>query len=207
MEKSCNAAANQMVRATGVVHILQSGFTLIEVLVAIVVLSFGVLGVVGLQAAAIKSNQEAKYQMIAVQLAREFADMVRGNRAVGSGDTNNPYLAIETKDGMTVATTPNYCLAVGSTCATGFNVAQAQLTAWLAQVNAALPTARVVVCFDEEPYSSEGLPRWDCSGGTSMAVKIGWTRTALDKSKTGANALDFAAAENSAPAVLIAFTP
>ena len=36
------------------------GFSMVEVLVAIVILSFGLLGVVGLQAAAIKNTRDAR---------------------------------------------------------------------------------------------------------------------------------------------------
>ena len=41
---------------------VQQGFSLVEVLVAIVVLSFGLLGMVGMQAFALQSNQEARLQ-------------------------------------------------------------------------------------------------------------------------------------------------
>ncbi len=40
----------------------QQGFSLMEVLVSIVVLSFGLLGMVGMQAAALQSNREARLQ-------------------------------------------------------------------------------------------------------------------------------------------------
>ena len=50
---------------------------MVEVLVAIVILSFGLLGVVGLQAAAIKNTRDARQQSVAVVLARELADMMR----------------------------------------------------------------------------------------------------------------------------------
>ena len=54
------------------------GFTLLEVLVAIVVLSFGVLGAVGLQAAALQANREARNQSTAVALGR---GVIVGRRA------------------------------------------------------------------------------------------------------------------------------
>jgi type IV pilus assembly protein PilV len=71
----------------------ETGFSLLEVLVAIVVLSFGVLGVVGLQAASLQANKEARNQSAAVRLGRELGDMMRGNKdiAILSG-TANPYL-------------------------------------------------------------------------------------------------------------------
>src|ERR1035437_6960909 len=69
-----------------------SGFSLIEVLVSIVVLSFGLLGMVGMQAAALQSNREARLQSAGVVLTRELADMIRGNKIEGVKPTgSNPY--------------------------------------------------------------------------------------------------------------------
>lgn len=48
------------------------GFTLVEVLVAIMVLSFGMLGLVGMQAFALQSNREARLQAQAAMLARNW---------------------------------------------------------------------------------------------------------------------------------------
>lgn len=187
------------------------GFTLIEVLVSIVILCIGLLGVVGLQAAAIKSNREARYQSIGVQLARELSDMVRGNKAVGSLTTNNPYVGSfqTTTAGVTklAAPTPKYCLSVRATtaCSTATELAQAQLTEWLAHVSDELPGARVDTCFDAAPYNASGTPQWACTAGAGapFVIKIGWTRSALDKSLTGAAALDY----STAPAVIVALSP
>ena len=59
----------------------QSGFTLLEVLVAIVVLSLGLLGLAGLQAATLRNNQIAYYRAIAVQQTYDMADRIRANQA------------------------------------------------------------------------------------------------------------------------------
>jgi type IV pilus assembly protein PilV len=67
----------------------QSGFTLLEVLVAIVVLSLGLLGLAGLQAASLRNNQTAYYRGIATQQAYDMADRLRANLAgVRAGDYN-----------------------------------------------------------------------------------------------------------------------
>lgn len=47
----------------------QSGFTLLEILVAIVVLSIGLLGLAGLQVVSLNNNQTAYYRSIATQQA------------------------------------------------------------------------------------------------------------------------------------------
>lgn len=58
-----------------------AGFSLIEVLVAIVVLSFGLLGMVGLQAASLQANRDARLQSTAILLARDLAEAMRGTNS------------------------------------------------------------------------------------------------------------------------------
>lgn len=55
------------------------GFTLIEVLVAILVMGVGVLGVTGLQLVSLQNNSNALARAEAVQLAYDMVDRVRAN--------------------------------------------------------------------------------------------------------------------------------
>lgn len=169
----------------------QSGFSLIEVLVSVVVLSFGLLGMVGLQAAALQGNRDARLQSTAVSLARELAEMMRGNKDVALLTAANPYLG-----GFSSPLTPSttsYCLTVGTTaCTTPTAIANAQMTEWLARVDAELPGAQVAVCVDSAPFNASGNPVWLCTpGGTAATtvIKIGWTRGSTNRSATGAAAL------------------
>ncbi len=159
----------------------QTGFTLLEVLVSIVVLSFGVLGVVGLQAAALQANKEARYQSAAVALGRELGDLMRGNKdiAINIASASNPYLIDYTG---TLPTANPSC----APCASQTEVAQFNMRDWLARVSATLPGVHVKVCFDATPYtSSDGVPQWNCSDNGGLAVvKIGWTRQSTDTSST-----------------------
>lgn len=67
----------------------QEGATLIEVLVAIVVLSIGLLGLAGLQATSVQSNYGAFYRSQATILAADITDRMRANRkAAQAGDYN-----------------------------------------------------------------------------------------------------------------------
>jgi type IV pilus assembly protein PilV len=69
----------------------QTGFTLLEVLVAIVVLSLGLLGLAGLQAATLRNNQIAYYRGIAIQQTYDMADRIRANQeGAKTGKYNNP---------------------------------------------------------------------------------------------------------------------
>jgi type IV pilus assembly protein PilV len=160
-----------------------SGFSLVEVLVSIVVLSFGLLGMAGMQAASLQANREARLQSSATVLARELAEKIRGNKIIGIlTAAANPYLGSFNSVPL-AATTPAYCLSVGATaCASATAIANAEMTEWLARVDAELPGARVDVCYDSAPFDASGLPRWACAGGGVIVVKIGWTKGSTNKS-------------------------
>lgn len=58
----------------------QQGFTLLEVLVAMLVLSIGLLGLAGLMASSLRNNQSAYYRSQATWLAYDVIDRMRTNR-------------------------------------------------------------------------------------------------------------------------------
>jgi type IV pilus assembly protein PilV len=58
-----------------------AGFTLIEVLIAVVVLSIGLLGLAGLQTTGLRNNQDAYARTQATTLANDMADRIRSNIA------------------------------------------------------------------------------------------------------------------------------
>lgn len=188
-------------------HCSSAGFSMIEVLVSIVVLSFGLLGMVGLQAASLRANRDARLQSTAIVMAREFAEMMRGNKDVALLALANPYLLAKQSSPLT-APTPTYCLAAVSTgpCATTTAAAQSEVTDWLARLDAELPGATVAVCRDSSPYDANGLPLWACTSTNAtdpIVVKIGWTISSKNSADTTANALEKA----TVPAVILPVTP
>ncbi|MFV1982283.1 MAG: type IV pilus modification protein PilV [Thiohalomonadales bacterium] len=58
---------------------LLSGFTMIEILIAMVILSVGVLGLAGLQGASIKSSNTAYMRTVATNQIYDFAERMRSN--------------------------------------------------------------------------------------------------------------------------------
>lgn len=58
------------------------GFTLLEVLVALVVLSVGLLGLTGLQATSLRNNHSAFLRSQATVAINDIMDRIRANRAV-----------------------------------------------------------------------------------------------------------------------------
>lgn len=179
----------------------QAGFSLIEVLVAIVVLSLGMLGAVGMQTTAMQSNREARSQAVATTFARELAEKMRGNHAVAIQTTaiNNPYLFDSTLTGTSsVATFTVNCFTTG--CPVAKDAAAWDVADWQGRVQATLPTPRVKVCFDQSPFDSAGKPRWACTDAGDVAVlKMGWTRN------NTAGTLEFAASSG-VPVVIVPLT-
>ena len=57
----------------------QYGFTLLEVLIALLVLSIGLLGLAALQTTGLRSNQMASMRTIATQAAYDITDRMRAN--------------------------------------------------------------------------------------------------------------------------------
>ncbi|MBN1238034.1 MAG: type IV pilus modification protein PilV [Gammaproteobacteria bacterium] len=85
-----------------------AGFTLLEVLIALLVLSLGLLGLAALQAATVEFNHEAYLRSQATNLAYDMADRMRANRqAALNGDYSvafaNPAPACGNAGGASVA--------------------------------------------------------------------------------------------------------
>ena len=61
-------------------HSRQSGFTMVEVLVALVVLAIGLLGIAALFLNSLQAGRTAIYRTEAIELAADLADRIRMNR-------------------------------------------------------------------------------------------------------------------------------
>lgn len=196
----------------------QHGFSLLEILVSIVILSFGVLGAVGLQAASLQANREARMQSTGVRLADEVAELLQGNHTIANlADTSqNPYL-IDRSSGDS-ADLPTCGIPEADPCTTSTQIAQRDIDEWWARLNSTtqsgLSGARAVICFDSTPYDDNGLPQWECNNtGNTLAIKIGWTRTSTLRATSDEDASSTAHANTGAfdhalrPSVVIPVTP
>ena len=144
---------------------------------AIIILSVGMLGAVGMQSAALQSNKESKNQAAAVTFARELGERMRGNHnvAVKQAASDNPYLFDTSLTGTSsVATFSVNCFTTG--CSVPKDAAAWDVADWQGRVLAVLPTPRVKVCFDQNPYDSAGIARWACTDDGDLSVlKMSWT--------------------------------
>lgn len=169
-----------------------AGFSLVEILISIIVLSFGLLGMVGMQAAALQANRESRIQSSAVRLARELGELMRSNKEVGIASTSNPYLIDYDNPAASPVAVPSAttnCFTGDCSSATKVELAEFEVRDWLTRLNADLPGGKVKVCFDSTPFDSSGIPQWACSNSGGLAViKIGWTKASTNRTDTGAAA-------------------
>jgi type IV pilus assembly protein PilV len=161
------------------------GVTMVEVLIAIVILSIGVLGALGMQVNAIRMNKEVRYQATALTLARELAEKMRGNNWVAILTTpgtlvgQNPYLLNVTLNSGATVSAPSGVNCYTGACTTQTDVAKWDIYDWQLRMKEALPSPRVVICMDSDPYDGSGNPRWACNNtGTVAVLKVAWNRAA-----------------------------
>ena len=60
---------------------LGRGFTMLEALISLLILSFGLLGIAGLYIAGVQNNKSASLRTIATQQSYDMADRMRANLA------------------------------------------------------------------------------------------------------------------------------
>lgn len=106
------------------------GFTLVEVLVAVLVISIGMLGVARLVLAAVKANDSAYFRTQAANLAYSILDEMRANRAYAlTAPGYQVNFGAYTNPGFT-------CTGSGVTC-TPAQIAQYELYMWKQQLTSA----------------------------------------------------------------------
>ena len=76
----------------------QQGLTLLEILIALVVLSVGLLGIAGMQATGLRNNHAAYTKTQATALAMDMADRIRANP-----DGTADYAGLDTNDSTTMS--------------------------------------------------------------------------------------------------------
>jgi type IV pilus assembly protein PilV len=127
----------------------QGGTSLIEVLIATVVLSLGVLGVAGMQAAGLRASYGASYRAQAAFLAQDILDRMRGNPGQAK----------------------SYGVAYGDAAPTGTTIIDRDKAQWLGAVRN-LPAGDGTVQIDLLTNVVTVTVRWDNSraGGSTSEV-------------------------------------
>ncbi len=134
------------------------GFSLLEVLVALTIAAFGLLGIASLQARSLSMQLDSESRRVAVGLVAQLRERVTANQegygqALGTGYTRT------LDPGATVTVPP---CANASACNAVTEVPPRQVAQWLLDVNRQLPGAAARV----GPAIA--------GSSTSMSVTVGW---------------------------------
>ena len=109
------------------------GFTLVEVLIALVIMSVGMLGITGLYVHTMQAGRTSMFRYHAVTLAGDIADRIRANPRAGAA--------------YGLAGANNACVGGGLNC-TSAQMAANDIFLWDQQASDALPGGTVTVIFD-----------------------------------------------------------
>ncbi|MCI0655296.1 MAG: type IV pilus modification protein PilV [Methylococcaceae bacterium] len=146
----------------------ERGFTLVEVLVAVIVLALGLLGLSGLQVTGLRNNHSAYLRTQATLLASDMADRMRANAVALEA------LAYD----KPTATENTHC--TDRTGCSPAQMAEHDMYEWSdpaspTSVANVLPNGAGIVCIDDTPDDgSSSNP--DCDGdGNTYAIKVWWT--------------------------------
>ena len=176
----------------------QRGFSLVEVLVALLVLSLGLLGASAMQLAALRTRHQSALLSQALALAAGMAERMRANSGqMQLADAFNPYVNqfYATDEGAPAPPSPSCYAAEGCT---GAQLAAFDLLELKRQLRDALPGGRLAICRDTLSWdgAAHGL-RWEChpGAGAPVVIKLGWR----EKNPDGTALADGAAA----PAVAV----
>ncbi|HYC48331.1 MAG TPA: type IV pilus modification protein PilV [Thermoanaerobaculia bacterium] len=152
-----------------------AGFTMLEILISIVIIAFGLLGIAGLQAYALKHNHSASLRLTATALAADMIDRMKANPAgVGGGGTTleGQYNKSDTAD---YASAVPSCTDPTGSC-TPTELAANDRFEWQTRVSELLPGGVGVVCRDSTPTDGEPTAtECDNIGEVAYVIKIWWT--------------------------------
>jgi type IV pilus assembly protein PilV len=135
-----------------------SGFTLIEVLVSLVVLSIGLLGIGKLVLYSAHANDSAYLRGQATELAYEILDNMRANRQTAVVQGYDVAIA-------TVPGSPGSCVEAACTAGT---LAAYDVYTWKTRLAAALPAGQGSVATAGTPTTATITVQWDDQAAQSI---------------------------------------
>lgn len=129
----------------------QPGFTLLEVLVAMIVLAVGLLGLASLQATSLRVNNSAYLRSQATNIAYDIADRMRANRQAALGGAY---------DSQAIAGSPPACASVALT---GTTIAARDIQSWRTAMACNLPQGTGSIARNANTFTV--VIQWDDSRG------------------------------------------
>jgi type IV pilus assembly protein PilV len=129
----------------------QHGFSLIEVLIALIIMSVGMLGIATLFVQSMQAGRTSMFRHHAVTMAGDVADRIRSNPRAGIAYQGLP--------------ADNGCIDTGNDCSEA-EMAAHDILLWDAQADESLPNGTVTVTFDDTVAPPEYTIRidWDEPG-------------------------------------------
>jgi len=115
-------------------HRHQTGFSLVEVLITLVIMSVGMLGIAGLYVQSMQAGRTSMFRHHAVNLAGDVADRIRANPRAAAAYTDD--------DGAN-----NNCVLGGADCNPA-EMAANDIFLWKAQAAESLPAGDVTIVLD-----------------------------------------------------------
>lgn len=142
----------------------EGGFTLLEVLVTVVVISLGLLGLAGLQVVSLNNNQTAYYRSLATQQANDMMDRMRANLVgVSAGNYDNLTTTIPANPA---------CFSAGCSSA---NTTLTDHFQWLTNTAAMLPGgAGTVRCCTQGTVAAGTCVCTPAASGRRFEVSVSW---------------------------------
>lgn len=131
----------------------QTGFSLLEVLITLVIMSFGLLGIAGVIVNSLKNNQSAYSRSQASWLANDIIERMRANRVTAEAELLP------------------YNLAMGSS-PSGTGVVLEDLTEWRASLAAAMPSGTGSVALDAATKKVTVVVQWNDSRASGDEVIV-----------------------------------
>lgn len=153
------------------------GFTLVEVLVALLLLAVGVLGAAGAQLVAHRTQHHTGLMGSAVQLAGTLAERMRANGGNAGADGENPYLQLQYDAQAEGAPKPPQQLCYAASACSPAQVAAFDAYEVRRALHDNFPGGRVLVCRDAVVWDAGARAlAWPCSGGPAapLVIKLGW---------------------------------
>jgi type IV pilus assembly protein PilV len=145
------------------------GFSLVEVMVALIVIAFGMLGIAKIEALALSSTSVASTRSLAAIEAASLATSMHADRAYWAAGLAPATIAITagaTISDKTLAKAPGCGMGVGNACAAA-QMAAFDLQNWATDLQAVLPAAQATIS-----CTTAGLP-------VTCTVDIVWAENAL----------------------------
>lgn len=149
------------------------GFSLIEVLVSIIIISLGILGISGLLVKGMSNAKTASLRTTAAMQASSLANAIYANRAFWAKHTQ----AVSFQStGATVSNPSSNIDTSKASCGscTPAQLAGLDIKAWVDSLNTALPGAK----------SDVSCPQTTNDTAHNCTIKISWTERFMDSGKT-----------------------